>query len=300
MELPDTIKAVGEQLGNGGNVTPPPEWFEAYDVFATELPKLFLRPWLAVDHASRLAENGDYFRVDVGPRSAIVVREAADKIYAMRNACLHAGYRVCEAEGGRADHFFCIYHGWDYAIDGTLTDPILRPNEKDRSRFRLPRFAMHIDRGLVLIDMSTSGPTPPEVAAPDLAAVPEALANAVVASRQRINVTWNWKYLRQFLWSAQELAFPDGDCDEIVEFGPMSYMALRGDEAALVRMIPRYPGHSDFEIVRMAPHGKPAAEGNERLTEAVRQYGEKVAAAPLATLERPFYDWYWSAVSAEA
>ena len=42
---------------------------------------------------------------------------------------------------------FCRYHGWDYAIDGRLTDPMLRPEENDRSRFRLPRYAMQIATG---------------------------------------------------------------------------------------------------------------------------------------------------------
>jgi phenylpropionate dioxygenase-like ring-hydroxylating dioxygenase large terminal subunit len=96
MELPDSVKAIGEQLDNMGEVSPAPELFDAYEVFAAELAHIFTKPWLAVDHASRLGADGDYFRADVGPRSVVVVRESADRIHAMRNACLHAGYRVCE------------------------------------------------------------------------------------------------------------------------------------------------------------------------------------------------------------
>jgi phenylpropionate dioxygenase-like ring-hydroxylating dioxygenase large terminal subunit len=103
MELPDTVKAIGEQLDSGGEIAAPAELFEAYDVFAAELANIFTRPWLAVDHASRLAEDGDFLRADVGSRSVVFVRESADQIHALRNACLHAGYRVCEAESGRAD-----------------------------------------------------------------------------------------------------------------------------------------------------------------------------------------------------
>src|SRR5947207_15369464 len=114
MELPDSVKAFGEQIDNGGEITPPPEFFEGYDVFAAEVAQIFTRPWLAVDHASRLAVDGDYFRADVGPRSVVIVRESADRIHAMRNACLHAGYRVCEEESGRAQQLFCQYHGWYY------------------------------------------------------------------------------------------------------------------------------------------------------------------------------------------
>ena len=75
MELPDSIKAIGEQIEAGSAVTPAAELFEAYPVFAAEVVHLFTRPWLAVDHASRLAADGDYFRADIGSRSIVLVRE---------------------------------------------------------------------------------------------------------------------------------------------------------------------------------------------------------------------------------
>ena len=81
MELPDSIKAIGDQLG-GGDVTPAPELFEAYDVFAAEMGQIFTQPWLAVDHASRLGVDGDYVRADVGSRSVVVVRETRASEYA--------------------------------------------------------------------------------------------------------------------------------------------------------------------------------------------------------------------------
>jgi phenylpropionate dioxygenase-like ring-hydroxylating dioxygenase large terminal subunit len=162
MELPEQITEIGEQLAAGGAITPSEDLFETYEVFAAELTNLFIKPWLAADHASRLSSDGDYFRVDIGGRSVVIAREATDKIHAMRNACLHAGYRICEEEEGHGDHLFCRYHGWDYAIDGRLTDPMLRPEEKDRSRFRLQRYAMRIVNGLIFIDPSAAAPSPPE------------------------------------------------------------------------------------------------------------------------------------------
>jgi len=69
MELPDSVKAIGEQVEHqretgGGEIRPTPELFEAYDVFAAELAQIFTQPWLAVDHASRLAADGDFVRAD--------------------------------------------------------------------------------------------------------------------------------------------------------------------------------------------------------------------------------------------
>ena len=296
MELPDSIKALGEQVEAGGAVTPAAELFEAYPVFAAEVGQLFTRPWLAIDHISRLEADGDYFRADVGSRSVVLVREAGDRIHALRNACLHAGYRVCEEESGRGDHLFCQYHGWSYALDGRLTDPLLRPELTDRSRFRLPHYAMRIGRGLILVDLSAVAPEPPPARAVELGAIPETLAEAGVTSRKRYSTTWNWKYLRQLLWAAPELVFKD--CSDVVEFGPLSFVALRGDDAGLVRLSPRFPGHTDFEIVRLGHAPTADQSAVDPIEEVLRQRGDAIAAAPLCMLDRRFYEWYWPLMSA--
>src|SRR5437763_17068376 len=108
MELPDSVKAFGEQIDSGGEIAPPPEFFEAYDVFAAELAQIFTRPWLAVDHASRLAADGAFVRADLGSRSAAPVRESAAQIHALRTSCLHAGCRACPAEARSAPHLSCL------------------------------------------------------------------------------------------------------------------------------------------------------------------------------------------------
>lgn len=292
MVLPDSIKAIGEQLADGGEVAPMPELFEAYDVFAAELAQIFTRPWLAVDHASRLAADGDYVRADIGSRSVVLVRESADKIHALRNACLHAGYRVCEAESGRADHLFCQYHGWSYALDGRLTDPPLRPQMTDRSRFRLPRYAMQIRRGLILLDPSAVAPEPPPAGPVELGAVPEDLADRVVSRRTQYKTAWNWKRLRQFLWAAADPAPGGAGCDAVVELGPLSLLALSDGDAALLRLVPRFPGHTDVELVQMPRPGL-SRRGNgaiDPIGEALRQAGDGIAAPPLG---RTFFEWYW-------
>ena len=294
MELPEYITAIGEQLAAGGAITPSEELFETYEVFAAELTNLFVRPWLAADHASRLSSDGDYFRVDIGGRSVVIAREAEDKIHAMRNACLHAGYRICEEEDGHGDHLFCRYHGWDYAIDGRLTDPMLRPEEEDRSRFRLPRYAMHITKGLIFIDPSVAAPNPPEAKSIDLADTPD-LGDGKVVGRKRFSTTWNWKHLRHFLWSSKDLVFDGGGYDAIAEFGPLSMLLTKNGDAALVRLIPRYAGHSDFELIRIAQPGHDAKAGDEsRIEEALRVEGDKIAGTPTGALDRDFYAWYWA------
>jgi len=304
MELPDSIKAISEQLDNqlekgGGEITPAPELFEAYDVFSAELAQIFTRPWLAVDHASRLAADGDFVRADIGSRSVVLVRESADQIHALRNSCLHAGYRVCEAEAGNATHLYCVYHGWSYALDGRLTDPMLRPQITDRSRFRMPRYAMQIQRGLILVDLSAVAPEPPPAGPVELGAVPEDLAERAVSRRQLYKTNWNWKRLRQFLWASPGLALGRDGCDEVVELGPLSLVALADGDAALLRLVPRFPGQTDVELVQMPmPGGTPRADGAaDGIGDALGEAGDGVAAAPL---DREFFGWYRSLMASLA
>jgi nitrite reductase/ring-hydroxylating ferredoxin subunit len=292
MDIPDSVKAIGEMMAAGSDIEAPPELFEAYDVFAAEVSNIFTRPWLAVDHASRLAADGDFFRADVGPRSIVLVREKADKIHALRNACLHAGYRVCEEESGQAEQLFCQYHGWYYTLDGLLADPWLQPNMTDRSRFRLPRYAMRIERGLIFLDPSKFAPEPPPAGSLELGAIPADLAERAVSRRRRYKTTINWKRLRQFLWAAPELAFGGDSCDDVVEYGPLSFVALRDGDAALLRLTARYPGQTEIEVVEMPQADAARANGNgaDPIGEALKQHGDSLAERPL---DRAFYDWYW-------
>jgi nitrite reductase/ring-hydroxylating ferredoxin subunit len=289
MERPDAVKSIGEQIEAGADIVPEDDFFEAYDVFSAEMGRIFTLPWLAVDHASRLAATGDFLRADIGSRSVVLVRENPECVHAMRNACLHAGYRVCEEESGRVAQLFCQYHGWYYALDGKLTEPMLQPKMTDRSRFRLPRYAMQIERGLILVDLSKVAPDPPPAGPIELGDIPEDLGERAVARRTRHKAAHNWKRVRQLLWGAPGLAFGDG-ADTAVELGPLSLVAVRGGDAALIRLIPKFPGQTEVEIVQMPRNGAVADDG---IGQALRD-GDAIDAKPL---DRGFYDWYWPLIA---
>jgi hypothetical protein len=162
----------------------------------------------------------------------------------------------------------------------------------DRSRFRLPRYSMQIERGLIMVDLSKVAPEAPPAGPVDLGAIPEDLAERTVSRRHRHQTTYNWKQLRQFLWDEPGLAFGNG-CDEVVELGPLSFVALRDGDAALVRLVPKYPGQSEIEVVEMPRNGAAAADADQ-IGEALRDRCDAIAAAPL---DRKFYEWYWPQVA---
>jgi hypothetical protein len=172
-----------------------------------------------------------------------------------------------------------------------LTDPMLRPNLADRSRFRLPRYAMQIKRGLILVDMSVVAPEAPPAGPVELGAIPDDLGDRAV-TRQHYKTDCNWKRLRQFLWQSPELAFGGADCDAVVEVGPLSLVALRNGDAALLRVVPRFPAQTDVELVEMpVPGGSRRSNGGgDSIGDALREQAGGIAAA---RLDRAFYEWYW-------
>jgi hypothetical protein len=158
---------------------------------------------------------------------------------------------------------------------------------------------MQIEKGLIFIDPSVAAPSPPAAKAIDLADVPD-LGDAKVVSRKRFSTTWNWKHLRQLLWSSEELIL-DGGHETATDFGPLSRLMTKNGDAALVRLIPRYAGHSDFELVRIAQPGHDAAPGDEaKIEEALRVEGDKIAGTPAGSLDRGFYEWYWAQMAPAA
>jgi hypothetical protein len=83
-----------------------------------------------------------------------------------------------------------------------------------------------------------------------------------------------------------------GGCDEVVELGPLSLVVLKDGDAALLRLIPRFPGQSDVELVEL-PRAGGTGRGNggaDPLGDALSAAGDGVESAPL---DREFFGWYW-------
>lgn len=296
MDLPDSVAAIGERLGQDGAVVADAQLFEGADVFAAERERLFMRPWIAVDHASRIAEPARFFRFEAATRSFLVTRDAEGGLHALRNVCIHAGYPVCEAEDGPAERMVCPYHGWEFAADGRLVEPDLRARI-DPARLRLASHPVCIRDGLVMVDPSQPAAAAEAGGAPPAPAggVPGWLAAGKVTRRTRHSAEWNWKPVLQFVKSSPQLFCDDPGSDNFIDFGPLSLMMAEPHQATLVRIIPRSAARTEVQLVRMAPPDAAGEDGPDRLAEALPQAG---AAAPAASLDREFFVWYWSLMSA--
>lgn len=282
MDLPVSVVALGEQLRSGGETLADPALFCDADVYAAERQRIFSRPLAAVDHASRIAEAGRYFRCDAAPRSLILARDGEGRLHALRNLCLHAGYPICESEDGAAERLVCPYHGWEYTLAGRLVEPELS-SRIDPSRLQLASYPVWVSNGLILVDPSGKMNSTEQ----DRGAVPASLTDAHVVRRARYNTTWNWKFLRRFLRSSPHLFFEDSAVSPL-EFGPLSFMFVQADRAVLLRIVPRFAEQTDFYVIEMTAGGA-ATNGSNGLADGLSR-----AEPSPSWCDRDFAEWYWS------
>jgi nitrite reductase/ring-hydroxylating ferredoxin subunit len=284
--LPASVLALGEQLRRADDIAPIPALFEDAEVFAAERARIFARTSIIADHVSRLASDGRYCVVDAGARSLVLTRESADRLHALGNVCRHAGYPVCEGEDGEGERLHCPYHDWAYALDGRLLYPALSPERYDPARLRLSRYPLSVHDGLILVDLSGSA-APPAVDA--TAALPGWFARATVVRRARLSAERNWKYLHQILSSAAEPILGCPPTAPVLSFGALSFVMTGGDRAVLLRLIPKSPGRTDLQLIRLS-----AGAGGAEMPDGV---AEALAAAPPPHVDRRFFEWYWAAMA---
>jgi phenylpropionate dioxygenase-like ring-hydroxylating dioxygenase large terminal subunit len=89
-------------------------------LFDQELDKIFSNTWVWVAHVSEVAEVGSFKSTFVGKQPVIVVRDRQKLVHVFLNRCRHRGATVCEHKKGKTNSFVCPYHGWSYALDGSL------------------------------------------------------------------------------------------------------------------------------------------------------------------------------------
>ena len=300
MDLPDSIAAIGERLDQDGAIAVDPQLLNGADVFAAERERLFTRPWVAVDHQSRIDQPGRYVRFDAATRSILLTRDAEGRLRALRNVCLHAGYPICEAEEGPSDRLVCPYHGWEFTAEGRLVEPDLS-GRIDPARLRLASYPVCVQDGVVFVDLSrTIAPDETTDDAPSASGVvPAWFADGNVTGRERYTAKLNWKLALQFIKSSPHLfSEASGDADGFVAFGPLSLMAVTPYQTTLLRLIPKSAAQTDLQLIRVTPPGMPAQNGFDRIGAGLREAAEAEPETAAPALDREFFAWYWPLMSA--
>ena len=128
-----------------------------------EVDRLWSRVWQWACREEHIPLNGDYVVYDVGPHSALVLRDDAGRIRAFVNSCPHRGMQFADAgSSGRGKQFLrCPFHGMSWHLDGRLREIPCRwdfPHVSDEA-FGLTELETGVWGGFVFVSFD-SNPEP--------------------------------------------------------------------------------------------------------------------------------------------
>lgn len=126
--------------------------YEDQTLFDLEMQKIFASTWVWVAHVSEVPDRGSFKLSWVGTQPVIVSRDRSGTIHVLVNRCRHRSATVCEVKKGKTSSFQCPYHGWGYALDGSLRGvpyPEGYSQDFDKKEYGLKPLKVGIYNGMV-------------------------------------------------------------------------------------------------------------------------------------------------------
>ena len=134
--------------------TIPSRFYTDAAVLADENRRVFGCTWQLVGHEEQVRENGQFFTTKIANEPVLIVRGSDGVVRAMSNVCRHRAGPVAHGEGKRPV-LQCGYHGWTYALDGSLlkTPEMEGVQDFERADFCLPQFRIESWHGLLFVNL---------------------------------------------------------------------------------------------------------------------------------------------------
>jgi Rieske 2Fe-2S family protein len=175
--------------------TLPAPFYLSEAIFEQDVARIFGRYWIYVGVESEIAEPGDFFTVEIGSASVIIVRDDDMGINAFHNVCRHRGARLRSAGSGIVGNLVCPYHSWTYNLRGELIHNEHMGENFDKCQFNLKSVHVRSLAGLLFICLAEQPPADFEamraVLEPYIA--PHDIANTKVAYQSDLIELGNWK-----------------------------------------------------------------------------------------------------------
>lgn len=127
----------------------PGAFYTSKEFFEFEKQTVLKNGWHCLGRVDEVANQGDYFTVQLLDEPLLIVRGDDDTIRVLSNLCRHRSMPLAEGSGN-AKRFVCSYHAWTYARDGALMRATRMKNAGfDAKTCRLPEFPCTIWRGFI-------------------------------------------------------------------------------------------------------------------------------------------------------
>jgi phenylpropionate dioxygenase-like ring-hydroxylating dioxygenase large terminal subunit len=137
-----------------------PAWtYRNGELAELEYEALIRTSWQFACHINDVPQPRNYMTLDLSRDSVLVLRGEDGQLRAFINACRHRGAKVLDGIGQCKARMTCPYHGWSYALDGSLAG---RPSEQtfsgpDKSTLGLKPVELEIICGLVFVRIVPGG-----------------------------------------------------------------------------------------------------------------------------------------------
>jgi Rieske 2Fe-2S family protein len=191
--VPDELAALIASRRPG--FTLPAPFYLSNEVFAHDLELIFGRHWIFVGVEPEIAEPGDFFTVEIGGDSVIVVRDDDMAVRAFHNVCRHRGARLRPAGRGIVGNLVCPYHQWTYNLRGELIHSQHMGAGFEYCQYRLKPVQLESVAGLLFICLSAAPPPHFEALCAALTPyiAPHDISNCKVAFQSDLIEAGNWK-----------------------------------------------------------------------------------------------------------
>lgn len=178
-----------------------PSWcYTSESFFRREMETVFRRAWNFIGRADQIPRAGDYFTVEVGGASLIILRDADGDVRAFANTCRHRGARLLAGTGHCEKSISCPYHSWTYALDGRLIGArgMRGVQGFDKGDYGLLPVRLETWGGFLFVTLDHDAPN----LASYLGDLPRLLEcydfdNMVCTRRQPYSVACNWKLITE-------------------------------------------------------------------------------------------------------
>ena len=122
--------------------------------FETEIRSIFRQSWISVGRFDRVPNRGDYLALEVGGIPLIITRDDAGNLNALANSCRHRGTQLLDPGRGHCQRIICPFHGWSYALDGSLLSAPKMSGvaDFDLATYPLQRIPVEVRAGFIFVD----------------------------------------------------------------------------------------------------------------------------------------------------
>ncbi len=202
--------------------TLPGSWYTDPAIAALEQDRVFARSWQLIARTDQVARPGEFVTAEVAGEPILVIRGKDGVLRAFFNVCRHHAAAVLTEPAGCAERLRCPYHGWTYALDGTLkaTPEFDGVRHFDRSQHGLVPVQVATWDPFVFVNLAADPPPLMAHLAPMVEQLrPRAIEGMHFVERREYELACNWKvFVDNYLDGGYHIPFLHESLDQVLAF----------------------------------------------------------------------------------